>query len=101
MRILGDLGVLEGTGDGPDGSQILRLGVLSAARLAPAMVLRRGALEKLRAVRRYAASRGCRRRALLAYFGEASPRRCGACDRCLGGFLRRASTPAQAPWTDI
>ncbi|MHB1194342.1 MAG: RecQ family ATP-dependent DNA helicase [Longimicrobiales bacterium] len=101
VRILGDLGVLEGTGDGPDGFQTLRVGVLSVARLAPALALRRGALEKLRAVRRYAASRGCRRRALLAYFGEVSPRRCGACDRCLGGLLRRASTPAQAPWTDI
>jgi ATP-dependent DNA helicase RecQ len=101
LRILGDLGVLEGTADTPGGFQVLRVGLLRTARLAPALVLRRGALEKLRAVRRYAASRGCRRRALLAYFGEDAPRRCGACDRCLGGFLRQASTPAQAPWTEI
>jgi ATP-dependent DNA helicase RecQ len=101
VRILGDLGVLEEAADRPGGSQTLRVGVLRSARLAPAMALRRGALEKLRAVRRYAASHGCRRRALLAYFGEVAPGRCGACDRCLWGFLRRASTPAQAPWTDV
>ena len=65
VRILGDLGALDGTGDGPDGSQSLRVGVLRSARFAPAMALRRGALEKPCAVRRCAASRGCRRRSLL------------------------------------
>jgi ATP-dependent DNA helicase RecQ len=103
-RILGDLGVLEaaeGTEDASTGSQGLRVGVLPTARLAPALTLRRGALEKLRAVRRYAATRGCRRRALLAYLGEEAPRRCGACDRCLGRSLPRPFTPAPAPWTDI
>lgn len=104
VRILGDLGVLEageGTEELPGGSQGLRVGVLPMAHLAPALALRRGALEKLRAVRRYAATRGCRRRALLAYFGETAPRRCGACDRCLGRSLFRPFTPAPAPWTDI
>ena len=32
----------------------------------------------------YARLRGCRRHFLLAYFGETSPPRCGACDVCLG-----------------
>jgi len=48
--------------------------------------LRRAALDKLRRVRAYATTRGCRRRALLAYFGEEdAPERCGGCDRCGGG----------------
>jgi hypothetical protein len=47
--------------------------------------LRDIALEKLRAVRRYALARGCRRRVLLGYFGEQIPdRACGGCDRCGG-----------------
>jgi len=104
LRILGDLGALEvreAESQAARQAQPLRVGVLPSARLAPALALRQGALEKLGAVRRYAATRGCRRRALLAYFGEEAPRRCGACDRCLGGILRRASTPAQALWAGI
>ncbi|MFG1691021.1 RecQ family ATP-dependent DNA helicase [Gemmatimonadota bacterium] len=47
--------------------------------------LREIAVEKLRAVRRYALARGCRRRVLLAYFGEQIPDRpCGGCDHCRG-----------------
>lgn len=46
---------------------------------------RRHSLEKLRAMERYALGKGCRRAALLRYFGEA-PRvkRCGNCDNCNG-----------------
>jgi hypothetical protein len=47
--------------------------------------LREVAVEKLRAVRRYAVARGCRRRVLLEYFGErlgGGP--CGGCDHCRG-----------------
>jgi ATP-dependent DNA helicase RecQ len=42
---------------------------------------------KLDAMQRYAYATGCRRRVLLAYFGDADAQRranCGACDRCLG-----------------
>ncbi len=47
--------------------------------------LRRRGKEKLRAVRRYATSRACRRRLILEWFGERDgPYRCAACDRCLG-----------------
>jgi ATP-dependent DNA helicase RecQ len=50
-----------------------------------AATLRRAALDKLAGVERYARARGCRRRALLAYFGEGdAPERCESCDRCLG-----------------
>lgn len=45
--------------------------------------LRLSALRGLRTVHRYATGRRCRRRAILAYFGEPAPERCGACDRCL------------------
>ena len=54
--------------------------------LESAARLRRAALAKLRAVARYASGRGCRRRALLHYFGERGTAvNCAACDRCLRG----------------
>jgi ATP-dependent DNA helicase RecQ len=59
-----------------------RLGVRARLELGPALRLRRAALAKVDAVQRYARARGCRRRALLHYFGEDAPARCGACDRC-------------------
>jgi len=59
-----------------------RLGVHTRVELAPALRLRRAALAKVDTVQRYARTRGCRRRALLRYFGEEAARRCGACDRC-------------------
>ena len=45
---------------------------------------RRRAERRLRDVERYARSLACRRRFLLAHFGEAHPPRCGRCDVCLG-----------------
>jgi ATP-dependent DNA helicase RecQ len=65
-----------------EGARPIRVGVRSLADLTVAASLRASALAKLAAVRRFARSRGCRRRALLAYFGEDAPARCGACDRC-------------------
>ncbi len=45
--------------------------------------LRRAALRKVEAVSRYAATRQCRRREILEYFGERGAAvRCGRCDRC-------------------
>ncbi len=47
---------------------------------------RRMELRKLKRMEGYAYGRGCRRRYLLRYFGEApGRRRCGGCDRCGGG----------------
>jgi ATP-dependent DNA helicase RecQ len=67
----------------PDGgSHQIRLGVHARADLAWAGELRESAIRKLVAVERYARGRGCRRAALLHYFGEESQRRCHACDRC-------------------
>ena len=80
VRVLG--GDTHGAEDG-----LLRLGVRAGLKLGPNHRLRRGALAKLRWVRRYARSRACRRRVILAYFGEDAPRRCGACDRCRGGAV--------------
>lgn len=74
--------VADGTA-APDGrSYHVRVGVHLRADLAWANELRQSALRKLDAVERYARGRGCRRAALLRYFGEASRRRCHACDRC-------------------
>lgn len=46
---------------------------------------RRRADRRLRAMARYAASRGCRRAAVARYFGE-DPPKCRGCDRCDAGF---------------
>jgi ATP-dependent DNA helicase RecQ len=46
---------------------------------------------------RYARGVTCRRRFLLTYFGEASPRRCGTCDVCLGRHEQIAVTPDHEP----
>jgi ATP-dependent DNA helicase RecQ len=59
-----------------------RLGVRRRADFLAALRLRKSALAKADAVQRYARTGGCRRRALLRYFGEAAARRCGSCDRC-------------------
>jgi ATP-dependent DNA helicase RecQ len=96
----GSLETAEGTQGTGEGSHFIRVGVRSRPDLRPALRLRRAALDKLRAVRRYAGARTCRRRAILAYFGEDAPRRCGACDGCLSGG-RPASFSEQVPWTDI
>jgi ATP-dependent DNA helicase RecQ len=93
---------LEGTGAGPmaalervgavrllgtespaSGSQAARLGVRRRLDLALAGQLRGRALNKVDAVQHYARDRGCRRYALLGYFGEEAPERCGSCDRCV------------------
>jgi len=59
-----------------------RVGVLPRADFVSAVRQRRRARARLDAVRRFAVSRGCRRRALLGYFGEAVNESCGRCDRC-------------------
>src|SRR5690606_26633603 len=43
---------------------------------------RREAERRLAAMLRYVATRRCRRRELLAWFGEKGPGRCNGCDRC-------------------
>lgn len=52
---------------------------------------------RLTYILRYARSGTCRRRFLLAYFGEASPERCGACDVCLGRHEPITVTPDREP----
>jgi ATP-dependent DNA helicase RecQ len=96
-RVLsGSLEEAEGTGDPPEGSERLRVGVLTRVDLSGAHLLRRAALAKVRAVRRYAGTRGCRRRALLAYFGEDAPRRCDRCDRCRRDLRPESLIPPRA-----
>ncbi|PSR00022.1 MAG: RecQ family ATP-dependent DNA helicase [Bacteroidetes bacterium QS_9_68_14] len=58
---------------------------------------RRRAERRLRDVRRYARSLVCRRRFLLAHFGEAAPPRCGRCDVCLGRHETPVVTPSDEP----
>jgi ATP-dependent DNA helicase RecQ len=71
-----------GTETGAGGSVTDRIGVRRRLDTAAATVLRRRALDKLRAVQRFARGRECRRGALLRYFGEDAPEACGRCDRC-------------------
>jgi ATP-dependent DNA helicase RecQ len=93
----GLLGALERVGairrifgpQGPSGTEApfavsvgRRVGVRTRLDLSAAVRLRRRARAKLDAVQRFARSRGCRRRALLRYFGEDAPDDCGSCDRC-------------------
>lgn len=80
-----------GTGDPAPGSLVLRVGVRRRLDLSVARALRGAALGKLDAVRRYARGRGCRRRALLAYFGERASPACGACDRCRAAHTAKAA----------
>jgi ATP-dependent DNA helicase RecQ len=102
VRVLpGQDGVLEGTGDPAEGFLCIRIGVRARPHLAPASRLRHVALAKLEAVQRFAQGRGCRRRALLAYFGEVAPPRCGGCDRCLRRSAPQPLEHYRHPWTDI
>lgn len=50
---------------------------------------------RIRMMRGYAETTGCRRRFLLGYFGEELPGPCGNCDNCASGAAR-----PQAPGTD-
>ncbi|HSG09976.1 MAG TPA: ATP-dependent DNA helicase RecQ [Longimicrobiales bacterium] len=101
VRVLeGSLEEEQGTEPGSEGSQFLRVGVRNRLDLASALRLRRAALDKLRAVRRYAEARTCRRREILAYFGERARHGCGACDSCIFGGVP-SSFSEQVPWTDI
>ncbi|ARA92778.1 helicase [Rhodothermaceae bacterium RA] len=58
---------------------------------------RRQAEARLQDMVRYARSVTCRRQFLLAYFGEAAPARCGACDLCLGRHRPVVITTADEP----
>jgi ATP-dependent DNA helicase RecQ len=89
LEALGRAGALErrsetwqGTATGPEGSQGCWAYVDHRVDVSPLLLRREVVLAKLKAVRRFARTRGCRRRALLRYFGERAPGRCGRCDRC-------------------
>ncbi len=58
---------------------------------------RERALARLADVVSYASSLGCRRRYLRAYFGEAAPANCGACDVCRGRTRAATVVPADEP----
>ena len=72
----------EGTPHPPGGFLSIRVGVRTTASFPVADRLRRTSLDKLAAVQRYGGTRRCRRRTLLAYFGEVADPHCGSCDRC-------------------
>jgi ATP-dependent DNA helicase RecQ len=61
----------------------------SPLQLQSLITLRKIQEGQLRAVLRYASGTGCRRRALLSYFGEeVGEDMCGSCDRCRKGARR-------------
>ena len=82
-------GSITGAGSGElDGPAILDLGVrASRPDWSRARRLRKAGIEGLRAVRAYATTPRCRRRALLGYFGDET-RTCGGCDVCGDGGVR-------------
>jgi ATP-dependent DNA helicase RecQ len=61
----------------------------------PVRQRRHRAEERIRAMDRYARGTGCRRRALVGYFGEKLPR-CSGCDRCHTEPTVRTLPPAVA-----
>ncbi len=75
-------GGVAGTDGLPEGSQRRWRYVEHRLNPAPLLARRRAVLAKVRAVERFARTRGCRRRALLRYFGERAADPCGRCDRC-------------------
>ena len=64
-------------------------------RWEPIARRRKAALERLTTMERYADGLGCRRAALLGYFGE-RVRRCAGCDVCGEGMPRTAWPPGAA-----
>jgi ATP-dependent DNA helicase RecQ len=55
---------------------------------------RPGRYARLKALLRLVETRDCRRKPLLAYFGEALDQPCGACDRCVGSSPQTGAAPA-------
>jgi ATP-dependent DNA helicase RecQ len=89
IRRIGDAPHRNGTDAAPDGSVIGRIGVRRRLDVRTAERLRRRARDKLRAVRAFARTKGCRRRTLLGYFGESAGEICGRCDRCQSNQVNR------------
>ena len=54
---------------------------------------------KLKAIVDWAYSRDCRQRAILRYFGEPDPARCGNCDNCLNTTLSERRAGTEPEWT--
>jgi len=104
-RVQRGLAFLEGRGlldwHPPDGALRLELCFPRAQKLPidTAAVARdqKRAAQRLRDMRRYARSVGCRRQFLLGYFGEGHPDRCGTCDSCLGRHTPSPITPDDEP----
>ncbi|MEZ4701762.1 MAG: ATP-dependent DNA helicase RecQ [Rhodothermales bacterium] len=88
----------------PDGGMRVQFALPRPDRLRPDEVPSRTALQRgtarLKDMVRYARSEGCRRRHLLAYFGEDAPDRCGRCDVCLGRHRPPALGPSDASLLD-
>ena len=54
---------------------------------------------KLKSIVDWAYSRDCRQRAILRYFGEPDPARCGNCDNCLNTTLGERRLGTEIEWT--
>ena len=89
-RVLNQLVACELAVSGPDG--VCAAAKVSAGEAVSAVRERDEAEERIRAsrieiMRGYAETTHCRRRALLEYFGVATPSQCASCDRCDAGAV--------------
>ena len=58
-------------------------------------------VERLRQMTLYSTSRKCLRQAILRYFGENSPARCGNCSVCAGEPFEEATVPKLTPTLNL
>jgi ATP-dependent DNA helicase RecQ len=96
LNLLEQAGAVRATADGRFARTSLPAAEAVDRAVAIAQRRREMVRSRIEMVRGYAETTDCRRRALLAYFGEQLPRPCGNCDSCDSGTARPADPDAAA-----